>query len=81
MQIRLVSQVHFILRSRKTHIFYMLHVHEINCSFILFLCIDIRVVFENVKYIILNLAFKLNEYANASLWLYIGDSNSLSMLL
>ena len=36
---------------------------------------------ENVKHIILNLAFKLNEYTNASLCLYIGDSNSLSMLL
>ena len=40
----------------------------------------ISVLSENVKYIILNLAFKLNEYANASLCLYIGDGNSLSML-
>ena len=40
----------------------------------------ISVLSENVKHIILNLAFKLNEYANASLWLYIGDGNSLSML-
>jgi hypothetical protein len=60
---------------------YLQNVNETNCSFILFLCIDICVVFENVKHIILNLAFKLNEYTNASLWLYIGDSNSLSMLL
>ena len=40
----------------------------------------ISVLSENVKHIILNLAFKLNEYANASLCLYIGDGNSLSML-
>ena len=40
----------------------------------------ISVLSENVKPIILNLAFKLNEYTNASLCLYVGDSNSLSML-
>ena len=41
----------------------------------------ISVLSETVKDIILNLAFKLNEYTTASLCLYIGDSNSLSMLL